>query len=93
MASLALTRPFYSQEGKISLLQTYISFISHKQLNCPSTLLFKEKLSFDITFPLLNQMWIIFNSLGYNPAQEVGTAVRTQSIVLTAESSKQCWQL
>lgn len=66
MASSALTRPIYSQEGKISLLQIYISFISHKQLNCPSSL--KEKLSFDITFPLLNQMWIILNSLGYGPA-------------------------
>lgn len=64
MASLALTRPIYSQEGKTSLLQIYISFISHKQFNGPSSLLFKEKLSFDITFPLLNQMWIIFNSLG-----------------------------
>lgn len=68
MASLALTRPIYSQEGKISRLQIYISFISHKQLNCPSSLLFKEKLSFDITFPLLNQMWIILSSLEYGPA-------------------------
>lgn len=51
MASLALTRPIYSQEGKISLLQIHISFISHKQLNHPSSLLFKEKLSFDIIFP------------------------------------------
>lgn len=51
MASLALTRPIYSQGGKISLLQIYISFISHKQLNHPSSLLFKEKLSYDITFP------------------------------------------
>lgn len=65
MASLALTRPIYSQEGKIFLLQIYIGFISHKQLNHPSSLLFKEKLSFDIAFWLLNQMWIIFNSLGY----------------------------
>lgn len=44
------------------------SFISHKQFDCSDSLLFKEKLLLDITFPLLGQMWFIFNSPVYGPA-------------------------
>lgn len=93
MASSALTRPHLSSRRKDFPSYRFISsFISHKQFSCSASLLFKRKPLFDITFPLLDQMRFIFHSLGDSPAQQVGTAVRAQS-VLAAESSNRCWLL
>lgn len=71
------------------------SFTSHKQSGCSDSLLFKGKLLFDITFPLLNQ-WGLFSSAwdtALHSKQELLLEQKALFWLLRAPTGAGCWQL